>query len=305
MFASVIKKAVTGIANLSFLRKYMETRGFEKIANRFIAGKTLDDALLHVLKLEQQKKETTLDLLGESVFHPSEAIQAKDDILEMLNTLQTTGSPSHVSIKLTQLGLLIDESMCLNHVRMILDVAKKQCRFVRIDMEDSAVTDATLRVFHRAHEEYGPKTVGIVIQSYLYRTGIDVELLMGMGANVRVVKGAYLEPKSVAYPKKDDVDDAYFDLVVKLLDAGNYVGIATHDRKMIEMIKQVIRDHEIRKDQFEFQLLYGIATGLQDELVREGYRVRIYTPFGKEWYPYFTRRLAERPANLMFVLKHL
>ena len=282
----------------------MENQGWNTIAKRFIAGKTLEEAMKTSDQLHDVGLLTTLDFLGESSETIADADLAFIQIHGMLKKLHDSGRKSHVSVKLTQLGLLLDEKRCVQHMRNLLDFAKMNGQFIRIDMEDSSVTDKTVKLFLKLHEEYGPKHIGIVIQSYLYRSDVDVELLVGVGANVRMVKGAYLEPKTVAYPKKADVDDAYLDLVVRLLDAGNYVAIGSHDRKMIGILKDVIRDHGIDKSRFEFQMLFGIAKGLQKELVEEGFTVRVYTPFGTHWYPYFSRRLAERPANIWFILKN-
>ncbi|HZG79060.1 MAG TPA: proline dehydrogenase family protein, partial [Paenibacillus sp.] len=212
---------------------------------------------------------------------------------------------ANVSVKLTQLGLGIDPKLCESLMTRILTEAQRACNFVRIDMEDSSVTQATIDLFRKLLARYGRKRVGLVLQSYLYRTEEDRKLLGALGANLRIVKGAYKEPKEVAYPNKKDVDDSYVRLVEAHLLQGCYTAVATHDEVIIEKVIAFAQRQGIARDRFEFQMLYGIATSLQLRLAQEGYRVRVYTPFGEAWYPYFARRIAERPANVWFVAKGL
>lgn len=225
------------------------------------------------------------------------------EYLRVLDRIENTGVNSNVSVKLTQLGLDIDEDYCSLNARRIVEAANRHNNFVRIDMEDSSKTDATLRVFKRLYGEYG--NVGIVLQAYLYRTEKDVDDALEMGARVRLCKGAYKEPEDVAFPGKNEVDVNFVRLMKKLLKSGIYHGIATHDEKMIAATKEFASVEGISRDAFEFQMLFGIRRDLQLNLTRDGYRVRIYVPYGEYWYPYFMRRLAERPANVWFVLKNL
>jgi proline dehydrogenase len=225
------------------------------------------------------------------------------EYLRVLDRIENTGADSNISVKLTQLGLDIDKDYCLQNARRIVEAAKRYGNFVRIDMEDSSKTDATLDIFKRLYGEYG--NVGIVLQAYLYRTEKDVDDALAMGARVRLCKGAYREPAEVAFPEKGEVDANYVRLMKKLLKSGVYHGIATHDEKMIAATREFAAGEGVSKDAFEFQMLYGIRRDLQLKLAREGYRMRIYVPYGEHWYPYFMRRLAERPANVWFVLKNL
>jgi len=300
-----LRAAVLQLAAIPQLRHWVEETGWKFGVRRFVAGTELCEALQAASHLRDAGFKVTLDLLGESVNDADHAKAAAAAIQEMLTQLHLAGSEAHVSIKLTQLGLLLDPELCRNQMISLLQTARSNGQFIRIDMEDSMVTGQTLALFSELHEQFGAKHVGIVVQSYLYRTPEDIQHLIDIGASVRVVKGAYLEPESVAYPDKADVDRAYLQLVTTLLDAGNYTAIATHDRTIIADLIRYIADQDIPKDRFEFQMLFGIATELQKQLVNDGYRVRIYTPFGTHWYPYFSRRLAERPANIWFVLRHL
>src|SRR5699024_10311799 len=215
------------------------------------------------------------------------------------------GIDSNVSVKLTQLGLDIDVDFCLENMDRITAKAKETGNFVRIDMEDSPRVEATIDIFKRLLKRYGKDHIGLVIQSYLYRSEQDVKELSQQGANLRMVKGAYKEPREVAYPDKQDVDKNFRQLVKMHLNSGSYTAVATHDESIIQWTKEYTEQQKIPRSQFEFQMLFGIRDALQRELVQEGYKVRVYTPYGKDWYPYFTRRLAERPANALFVLKSL
>jgi proline dehydrogenase len=277
--------------------------GFSRVTGRFIAGENLDDAIAAILELNRAGMAATFDHLGESTTSRAEAEADVREYLRVLDRIENTGVNSNISVKLTQLGLDIDEDYCLQNARRIVEAAKRHGNFVRIDMEDSSKTDATLNIFKRLYGEYG--NVGVVLQAYLYRTEKDVEDVIAMGARVRLCKGAYKEPEEVAFPEKGEVDANYVRLMKKLLKSGVYHGIATHDEKMIAATTEFAAGEGVSRDAFEFQMLYGIRRDLQLKLVRDGYRMRIYVPYGEHWYPYFMRRLAERPANVWFVLKNL
>lgn len=277
--------------------------GFKQVTHRFIAGENIDDAIKAILELNKLGVTATFDHLGESTTSKAEAEADVREYLRVLDRIDATGVNSNVSVKLTQLGLDIDEQFCLQNTRRIIESAKLHHNFVRIDMEDSSKTDATLRIFKQLYRELG--NVGIVLQAYLYRTEKDLDDVLSLGARVRLCKGAYQEPETVAFPDKKDVDANYLKLMRKLLKSGIYHGIATHDLRMIRGTKEFAESEGIDKDQFEFQMLYGVRRDLMLGLAREGYRMRTYVPYGEFWYPYFMRRLAERPANLWFVLKNL
>ena len=298
------KKMTLWIAELPFLKKYMHNQGYQSTASRFVAGKNLDESIVKVKELRTRGFEVTLDLLGESVTTEYEAKSACVQIAVMMNELKKHDISAYISLKLTQLGLCVNEGLCERNMRKLVTIAKQNHQFIRIDMEDASVTEKTLQLFYRLVEEFGTEHIGIVVQSCLFRTRKDLETLIELNANVRVVKGAYLEPKEVAYSKKSAVDQAYVDAVKSLLSSGNYAAIATHDEKIIFELIDFIHKHHIPSTQFEFQMLYGIATKLQHELLQNGFCVRVYTPYGEHWYPYFTRRLAERPANVWFVMKN-
>jgi proline dehydrogenase len=277
--------------------------GFSQVTHRFIAGENIDDAITAILELNHAGMTATFDHLGESTTSRAEAESDVREYLRVLDRIEATGVNSNVSVKLTQLGLDIDEDYCLQNTRRIVEAAKRHGNFVRIDMEDSSKTDATLRVFKQLYCDYG--NVGIVLQAYLYRAEKDIDDALAMGARIRLCKGAYKEPEEVAFPKKSDVDANFVRLMKKLLKSGVYHGIATHDENMIAATREFAAGEGVSRDAFEFQMLYGIRRDLQSKLARDGYRLRIYVPYGEYWYPYFMRRLAERPANVWFVLKNL
>ncbi|MGH9939402.1 MAG: proline dehydrogenase family protein [Blastocatellia bacterium] len=277
--------------------------GFKQVTRRFIAGENIDDAITAILELNRAGVTATFDHLGESTTSRAEAESDVREYLRALDRIEATGVNSNVSVKLTQLGLDIDEEYCLQNTRRIVEAAKRHNNFVRVDMEDSSKTDATLRIFKRLYGDYG--NVGIVLQAYLYRTGKDVDDALAMGARIRLCKGAYKEPEDVAFPEKGAVDANFVKLMKKLLKSGVYHGIATHDEKMIIATREFAAGEGVSRDAFEFQMLYGVRRDLQLKLARDGYRMRIYVPYGEHWYPYFMRRLAERPANVWFVLKNL
>ncbi len=282
-----------------------------QVAGRFVAGEDIDAALQTARTLNGKGMRVTMDFLGESVTSTQGAFAARDEILQLLDRIHESGVNANVSVKLTQLGLKIDEALALDNVRQLLIRAQQYHNKVRIDMEESDVTEATLQIYRALRDEYGfGHDVGIVIQSYLYRSEEDVRQLVEDGAWVRLCKGAYMEPPEAAYPEKGKTDASYVKLMQMMLAAaarqkGVYLGVATHDDKMITATKHFVADQNIDPDAFEFQMLYGIRRDLQQTLVDEGYRVRIYVPYGTAWYPYFVRRLAERPANLWFFISNL
>jgi proline dehydrogenase len=276
-----------------------------RFAARFVAGETVDSGVAALRDLNAAGMSASLDMLGESVRTIGEARAARDTYLDTFNRIKDARADANVSVKLTQMGLDIDEALCLENMRGIIGRAKAHGSFVRIDMEQSAYTERTLHLFKRVlHPEFG-NAVGVVLQSYLRRTEQDVEEMIALGARVRLCKGAYQEPASIAYPDKRDVDSAYVRCMERLMLGGNYPGVATHDVRIIEHAKAFARDKGIRPERFEFQMLYGIRRDLQLKLRRDGYNVRVYIPFGTQWYPYLMRRLAERPANVAFLLGNL
>jgi proline dehydrogenase len=281
----------------------------KQVANRFVAGETAEEAMTTTQSLNDQGMLVTLDYLGESVTDSAEAIASKDEILSLFKKINDAGVQANVSIKLSQLGLKINPDLALDNVRQILKEAKNYNNRVRIDMEESQVLDATLDIYRTVRDKDGFDNVGIVIQSYLYRSEEDIRQLVDEGAWVRLCKGAYAEPPDVAFPKKADTDENYIKLTKMMLSEkarknGVYVGLATHDEDMINAAIQYVRENNISPDAFEFQMLFGIRRELQEALVRKGYRLRIYVPYGTAWYPYFIRRLAERPANLWFFISN-
>jgi proline dehydrogenase len=276
----------------------------ESFARRFIAGETIEEAIACARSLQARGLLLTLDYLGESVRTLDEATAATREYMRLLERIVESGIERNVSLKLTQLGVDVDRATCVDNLRRILEPAQKHGFFVRIDMEDSAYTAVTLEVFETLWQQQY-RNVGVALQAYLYRTEGDVRRMNELGARVRLVKGAYKEPASVAHQKKEDVDAAFVRLMKLLLDGGVYPAIATHDPAMIQQTRRYAGERAIAKDRFEFQMLFGIRRDLQASLVAEGYRMRIYVPFGRQWFPYFMRRLGERPANVAFVLKSL
>jgi len=273
----------------------------KSFANRFVAGETLDTALAAVARLNARGITASLDLLGESVNNETEARAAGDAYITMLDRIHEQKAHANVSVKLTAMGLDISEELCVVTMHKILQRAREYQTFVRIDMESSEYTQRTLDLFEQRLYPAYRENVGIVLQSYLYRTFADVERANLIKARVRLCKGAYKEPETVAYPAKKDVDANYVRSMHELLLKGNYPGIATHDEAIIKEAKRFAKENQIAPNRFEFQMLYGVRRDLQDRLVREGYRMRVYVPFGTQWYPYLMRRLAERPANVAFL----
>ena len=280
-------------------------RPFKKLTTRFVAGENIDDVVQYIRGLNAERCTASFDHLNESVGSPKEAEQEVSEYLRILAQIDETGIDSNVSIKLTQFGLGLDPELAYKNARRIVEDAHRRGNFVRVDMEDSAVTQVTIDIFKRLRAEFGLNDVGIVLQSYLRRTLADAEELIKLPARIRICKGAYNEPPEVAFPDKKDVDENYVRVMKLLLSSGTYHGVATHDPKMIDATIDFATREGIGKDKFEFQMLYGIRRDLQRQLAHDGYNMRIYVPYGKHWYPYFMRRLAERPANIWFVLKNL
>lgn len=277
------------------------TRGF---ARRFIGGETLDEALETARRLERQGLTHTLNYLGEHVKTLAEAEAATTEYLGILDRVRAAGLRCNLSLKLTQLGLELDPEACARHLCRILEAARRRQAFVRIDMEHSAIVSITLDLFERLWRD-GYRNVGVVIQAALHRSEDDVTLLNALGARIRLVKGAYKEPETVAFQKKADVDAAFVRLTQRLLADGTQPAIATHDPAMISATCAFARDRQVAVDRFEFQMLYGVRRDLQTSLHAQGFSLRVYVPFGREWFPYFMRRLAERPANVAFVIRGL
>ena len=271
-------------------------------ARRFIAGETIDEAIESARAIEASGMMLTLDQLGESVSTMAEADAATRGYLAIVDRIVQSGITRNISLKLTQLGLSIDRATSVDNLRRILDAAGAHDFFVRVDMEDSPFTQVTIDVFETMWQQ-GYRNVGIVLQSYLPRSLEDARRFNQLGARVRIVKGAYKEPRTVAYQAKAEVDAAFMAITRLLMAEGNYPAIATHDEAMIDATKAFARERGIAPDRYEFQMLYGIRRDLQARLKAEGYRVRVYVPFGREWFPYFMRRLGERPANVGFVIR--
>ena len=279
------------------------------VASRFVAGESVDEAIQAVRQLNAKGMLATVDYLGESVTSAAEANAARDQILYLVERIHAGGVDANVSLKLSQLGLKLDENLAIDNLRAILQQAKRHNLRVRVDMEESALVDTTLDIFRRLRFGEGFDNVGVVIQSCLYRSDEDVRRLVEEGAWVRLVKGAYKEPHTVAYPAKADTDAAFVRQMEMMLSdvaraCGVYLAVATHDDAMIDATQRFARTHNIPPDAYEFQLLYGIRRDRQEQLVAQGHRVRIYVPYGTAWYPYFMRRLAERPANLWFFVSN-
>lgn len=273
-------------------------------ANRFVAGETIQSAIETVRSLNNQGIHATLDHLGEFVFREEEAVESADYCIRTLDAIHAAAVKSHLSLKMTQLGLDISRDLCMQNMRRILDRARQYGNFVRIDMEDYSHNQITIDIFKELRREYG-ETIGVVLQAYLYNVESHIDELNEFKPNLRLVKGAYKEPAEVAFPKKEDVDRNYLKIIEKHLKYGNFAAVATHDENVIEHVKRFVKENNIPNSQFEFQMLYGIRTNLQQQLAKEGYTVRIYVPYGDDWYGYFMRRLAERPANVGFVVKSM
>ncbi len=275
---------------------------FRRTALRFVAGETLDDAIKVVRQANKQKMRGTLDLLGENTHTREDTSGACRQVMDIFNRIRDEGVNCNVSIKLTQLGLALDQDLARQNLLQIAGIARDRENFVRVDMEDSPCVQKTLDLVHQVHEQMG--SVGAVIQSYLYRSEQDTVRLLDKGIRIRLVKGAYLEPESIAFKRKEDTDANFIKLMKMLLVSKPYHAIATHDESIIEATKQFAASQNISKDHFEFQMLYGIRRDVQLRLALQGYNVRLYIPYGRQWYSYFMRRLAERPANVVFLARN-
>jgi proline dehydrogenase len=307
------------VSKAAWAQKIVSSWGFAwRTASRFVAGTKIEDAITAIQELNAKGINVTLDHLGENTTKPEEASEATDEILNTLDEIKKTNLCANVSIKLTQIGLSLDERLCAENLEKILSRARGHDNFVRIDMEDTPYTDKTINLFYQMRKK-GYKNTGLVLQSYLYRTEADARKLLGDFTPIRLVKGAYQEPVDKAFPKKVDVD-ANYDLLTKIMidtvvsqnpvpnnSDGCYPpipAIATHDENRIAFAKQYLQKVGLPKNSIEFQMLYGIRRDLQETLIKEGYPVRVYVPFGTHWYPYFMRRLAERPANVWFFISN-
>jgi len=277
----------------------------KRMTTRFVAGETIDEAVEAIRAINASGASASFDHLNESVASVGETEAEVREYREVLARISETGIDSNVSIKLTQFGLEIDPELAYRNARAVVADAAERGNFVRVDMEQSSVTQVTIDIFKRLRAEFDLNTVGIVLQSYLRRTYRDAEELLEIPARIRICKGAYNEPPEVAFPDKKDVDDNYVRVMKLLLSSGVYHGIATHDERMIQATINYASREGISKEAFEFQMLYGVRRDLQVQLAREGYRMRVYVPYGRHWYPYFMRRLAERPANVWFVVKNM
>ena len=307
MLHAASKAAFHLLAGNRVLRRLASRYGMaspSSFARRFIAGETVGEAIEAARRLEAQGLAHTLDYLGESVGSAAEADAATGAYIRVLDAVVASGIGRNISLKLTQLGLDLGEDLAAANLRRILDAARPHGFFVRIDMENSPYTEVTLRIFERLWDA-GYTSVGVVLQSALMRTDQDLERVMARGARIRLVKGAYTEPADVAYQRKADVDAAYERQMQRLLRDGQFPALATHDTDLIEAARAFAAREGIDKARFEFQMLYGIRRDLQARLAQDGYGVRVYIPFGSQWFPYFMRRLGERPANVGFVLKSL
>ena len=293
------------IAQSQTLKKLASRYGMRKpssFGRRFIAGETVAEAIEAAGAVEGRGMAVTMDLLGESVTSLSDADAATRAYIGVIEAMVAAGVGRNISLKLTQLGLDVDKAIAIDNLRKILERAEPAGFFVRIDMENSPYTAVTLEIYETLWR-HGYHHLGVVLQSALYRSESDLEAINAFGGRVRLVKGAYKEPKTVAHQRKADVDAAYARMMKTLIVGGHDPAIATHDPSMIELARTIAREHGIAGDRFEFQMLYGVRRDLQSMLVKAGYRVRVYIPFGREWFPYFMRRLGERPANVIFVIR--
>lgn len=299
---SLSRKAILGVADIPQVKKIFQTNARAKsLVERFVAGDTVEDAIQVSRAFAEQGITVTLDLLGENVNSEEAASAAVIGNADVLRQAREADIEPNVSVKLTMLGMDLGDDLAAANLRRILDVAKDVNGFVRVDMEGSDYTERTLNIFRAAHDEYG-ENVGIVLQTMLYRTGEDVLEMIERNARVRLVKGAYAEPDSIAMGSKEN-DAAFRQLMRMLMQKGNYPAIATHDMALIDDAIDYARKNTIAPDRYEFQMLYGVRPSEQEKLRSRGYNMRVYTPFGKDWYPYYTRRIAERPANALFVAR--
>jgi proline dehydrogenase len=301
----VMRRAVLAVADNRVVSRFFRSNRLARgLVYRFVAGETVESAIAAAQELAPKGITTTLDLLGENVRSAEEATTAVTSYTDLLRTMSAAGLEANISVKLTMLGLDFGEDVATANMRKILEVAREVGGFVRIDMESSDYTEITMSIFETLYGEFG-NHVGIVIQAYLHRSEADVRRAIELGARVRLVKGAYAEPETVAYQERVQVDENFGHLTALLLEKGNYPAIATHDMDLVRTTIEHARRLHVTPDRFEFQMLYGVSRDKQVGLVEQGYRMRVYVPYGTEWYPYFTRRIAERPANALFVLRQL
>jgi len=301
---SVLRSLILAAADSPRLQRFVTRYGFRLGASRFVAGETLDDAVPVLRRLNENGLLTNTTLLGEGVRDEAETRALVAVYREVLDRIHTESLRTNLAVKLTQLGLLIDEELAHRNVSELVAHAAQRGNFVRIDMEESRHVDATLHIYRRLRES-GHENVGAVLQSYLFRSEDDLAALLPLAPNLRIVKGAYLEPAEIAYPKKSDVDAAYVSLMEASLGGEGFTAIATHDETLIEHAMALAREGALPNERFQFQMLYGVRPRLQLDLVARGYDVLVATPYGPEWYRYLMRRLAERPANLLFFLRNL
>jgi proline dehydrogenase len=301
---SVARTTILAAAKNGTVRRFVNAYGMRLGAARFVAGETLDEAVPVLRSLNDRGLAANTTLLGEDVLNEDETRAVAAEFRRILDRIREEGLGVNVALKLTHLGLDVDEDLAFENVRSVVDHAAQAGNFVRIDMEYSSLVDATLRIYRRLREA-GYANVGTVLQSYLYRSAADLEELLPLQPNLRLVKGAYLEPAEVAYPRKEDVDAAYVRLLERSLGREGYTAVATHDERLIEHAIGFANGTGIERDRFEFQMLYGVRPQLQLDLVRRGFKVLVATPYGPEWFPYLMRRLAERPANVMFFARNL
>jgi proline dehydrogenase len=300
---AVLRRGILAAAESRRLQRTVQRHGLRVGAARFVAGETLDQAVVVLRGLNEKGLKANTTLLGEGVTTEQETRAVVDAYRRIFDRIAAESLRVNVALKLTHLGLAFDEQLALANIRELVAHASRLGNFVRLDMEDSPTVDATLRVFRTLREE-GHENVGTVLQSYLYRSPADLEGLLELRPNLRFVKGAYLEPPDVAYPEKKDVDEAYKRLIERSLLAGGFTAVATHDEALIDHAKAFTAANDVPRDRFQFQMLYGVRSQLQLELVRQGYDVLVATPYGPDWYRFFMRRLAERPANVLFIAKN-
>jgi proline dehydrogenase len=294
-----LRKGILAAADSKRVQQVVRRHGMRLGAGRFVAGETLHECVQVLRRLNDQGFRANTTLLGEGVLEPEQTGTVVSAYAEVIDRLAHEGLRANVALKLTHLGLEIDEELAYENLRTLLDRGS----FIRIDMEQSQFVEATLRIYRRLRGA-GYENVGTVLQAYLYRTPADLEELLPLAPNLRLVKGAYLEPASLAHPRKADVDAAYASLLERMLAGSGYTAVATHDERLIEHAIALAAGHGVGRDRYEFQMLYGVRPKLQLELVGRGYEVLVATPYGPEWYPYLMRRLGERPANLLFFLKN-
>lgn len=299
------RRIILGVSENKFVKNFVGKYGLRLGAKRFICAEDLKDSINEVKRLNAEGFLVTLDHVGEGITTREEAIEAYNEAIAILDLIAENELDSNISIKLTQLGLIIDPELCYENVRKITARAQMYDNFVRIDIEDAAVVQITIDLFKKIQAEFTNRHIGLALQAYLYRTEADIDDLGRLGTNLRLIKGAYKESRDIAFPNKKDVDSNFLNIIKTHLLNGNYTAVATHDQRVVDEVKKFVKENDIPNSLFEFQMLYGISLDLQKLLLEEGYTVRVYTPYGKDWFPYFSRRVAERPSNAFFVLKGL